>query len=214
MNLILLGPPGVGKGTLAALIKEKYEIPHISTGDIFRENIKNGTRLGKKALSYMDSGDLVPDSIVIAIATDRLEEDDCQDGFLLDGFPRTVDQAEALDTFLEMKEKKVDCVLNIYADADLLIDRLTTRRVCEDCKAVYNIKGMPPKKEGICDICGGKLIQRSDDTRGTAINRISTYNNQTKPLIRYYERKDNIIHMDGSIGRDRLFEKIVSVLGE
>jgi len=214
MNLVLLGPPGAGKGTQASLIKKKYEIPHISTGDVFRDHIKGKTKLGKRLLSYIDDGELVPDSIVIAVAIDRLEQDDCKDGFLLDGFPRTVEQAVALDSFLDIKNKKLDCVLNIYGDSDLLIDRLTSRRVCENCKAVYNLKGLPPKVEGICDVCGGKLVQRSDDNRGTVINRISVYNNLTRPLLRYYEREGNIEHLNGGLGRDKLFKEIKDVLGE
>ncbi len=214
MNLILLGPPGAGKGTQAAMIVEKYNIPHISTGDIFRENIKNGTKLGKKAQSYMNKGELVPDSLVIEIAEDRLRKDDCKDGFLLDGFPRTVEQAVALDAFLADEGKKVDHVLDIDVEKPELMKRITGRRVCQACGATFHITGMPPKKEGICDKCGGELIQRADDTEETAENRIEVYNSQTKPLLDYYDRAGNIAHLDGSIGLNQLFAQITQILGE
>lgn len=214
MNLILLGPPGAGKGTQAAKIVEKYNIPHISTGDIFRENIKNGTKLGKKAQSYMNKGELVPDSLVIEIAEDRLRKDDCKDGFLLDGFPRTVEQAVALDAFLADEGKKVDHVLDIDVEKPELMKRITGRRVCQACGATFHITGMPPKKEGICDKCGGELIQRADDTEETAENRIEVYNSQTKPLLDYYDRAGNIAHLDGSIGLNQLFAQITQILGE
>ena len=205
MNLILLGPPGAGKGTQAAMIVEKYNIPHISTGDIFRENIKNGTKLGKKAQTYMNKGELVPDSLVIEIAEDRLRKDDCKDGFLLDGFPRTVEQAVALDAFLADEGKKVDHVLDIDVDKPELLKRITGRRVCQACGATFHITGMPPKQEGVCDKCGGELIQRADDTEATAENRIEVYNSQTKPLLDYYDRAGNIAHLDGAIGLNELF---------
>lgn len=214
MNLILLGPPGAGKGTQAAKIIEKYNIPHISTGDIFRENIKNGTPLGKKAQEYMNKGELVPDSLVIEIATDRLTKDDCKEGFLLDGFPRTVEQAEALDEFLSKDGKKVDHVLDIDVAADILMKRLTGRRVCKGCGATYHVTNIPPKVEGVCDSCGGELYQRDDDTEETVSNRIEVYNSQTKPLIDYYENIGNIAHLDGSIDPDQLLAEIVKILGE
>ncbi len=214
MNLILLGPPGAGKGTQAVRIIEKYGIPHISTGDIFRKNIKEGTALGKKAQEYMNKGELVPDSLVIEIALDRLKEDDCKNGFLLDGFPRTVEQAEALDAFLAEEGKKVDHVIDMYVDKEILMDRLVTRRVCKTCGATYNIKGMPPKKEGECDKCGGELYQRADDTEETVNNRIDVYNSQTKPLLAYYEKAGNISHFDGAMGFEKLFAEIVKLLGE
>ena len=214
MNLILLGPPGAGKGTQAAKIIEKYNIPHISTGDIFRENIKNVTPLGKKAQEYMNKGELVPDSLVIEIATDRLTKDDCKEGFLLDGFPRTVEQAEALDEFLSKDGKKVDHVLDIDVAADILMKRLTGRRVCKGCGATYHVTNIPPKVEGVCDSCGGELYQRDDDTEETVSNRIEVYNSQTKPLIDYYENIGNIAHLDGSIDPDQLLAEIVKILGE
>jgi adenylate kinase len=214
MNLILLGPPGAGKGTQAARIIEKYDIPHISTGDIFRKNIKEETELGKKAQEYMNKGELVPDSLVIEIALDRLGEDDCKEGFLLDGFPRTVEQAEALDKYLSEQGKAVDKVLDIDVPKEELMKRLTSRRVCRSCGATYNVIAIPPKKEGICDDCGGELYQRDDDTAETVENRIEVYNTQTKPLIAYYEDKGNIVHLDGSIGFEKLFAEIVSLLGD
>ena len=214
MNLILLGPPGAGKGTQAAMIVEKYNIPHISTGDIFRENIKNGTKLGKKAKAYMDKGELVPDSLVIEIAEDRLRKEDCKEGFLLDGFPRTVEQAVALVAFLADEGKKVDHVLDIDVEKPELLKRITGRRVCQACGATFHVTGMPPKVEGVCDKCGGELIQRADDTVETAENRIEVYNSQTKPLLDYYDRAGNIAHLDGAIGKDNLFVKITEILGE
>lgn len=214
MNLILLGPPGAGKGTQATRIVDKYAVPHISTGDIFRENIKEGTELGKKAQAYMNKGELVPDSLVIEIALDRLADEDCQGGFLLDGFPRTVEQAEALDAFLAAKGQKVDKVLDMEVGRDILLARLTGRRVCKDCGATFNTVGMPPKQEGICDVCGGELYQREDDTAATVENRIEVYEQQTKPLLDYYEKAGNIVHMDGAIGYEELFAKIVDILGD
>ena len=213
MNLILLGPPGAGKGTQAVKIVEKYSIPHISTGDIFRENIKKGTELGKKAQEYMNKGELVPDDLVIEIACARLLEDDCKEGFLLDGFPRTVYQAEKLDEFLAEHGRKVEHVLDIAVEKEELITRLIGRRVCRSCGASYHIVNMPPKKEGVCDICGGELYQRADDTEETVANRIEVYEAQTMPLIDYYEKAGVIAHIDGATGLDNVFADIVSVLG-
>ncbi|MGN0711757.1 MAG: adenylate kinase [Anaerovoracaceae bacterium] len=214
MNLILLGPPGAGKGTQATRIIEKYGIPHISTGDIFRENIKKGTALGVKAQEYMNKGELVPDDLVIEIATTRLLEDDCKEGFLLDGFPRTVYQAEKLDEFLAAHGKKIDKVLNIEVAKEELMTRLIGRRVCRACGATFHVVNMPPKTEGVCDACGGELYQRSDDTEATVENRIEVYNSQTKPLVDYYSGKGNIAEIDGAAGLDNVFTAIVKVLGE
>ena len=186
MRLILLGPPGAGKGTQASAIVKKYSIPHISTGDIFRSNIKMGTELGKGAKKYMDKGLLVPDDLVIAIVKDRLTEDDCKEGFLLDGFPRTVNQGEALDRELSQMSVKLDKVINIDVGKEVLIERAIGRRICKDCGATYHIKFNPSKKEGVCDICGGQLLQRDDDTKETVEKRIEVYLKQTKPLIDYY----------------------------
>ena len=214
LRTILLGPPGAGKGTQAAKIVEKYGIPHISTGDIFRENIKKGTELGKKAQEYMNRGELVPDDLVIEIATTRLLEDDCRNGFLLDGFPRTVYQAEKLDEFLAARDSKIDKVLDIAVEKDELIARLTGRRVCKSCGASFHVVNIPPKKEGVCDFCGGELIQRADDNLETVTNRIDVYEAQTMPLIDYYEKAGNLVHIDGSTGLESVFADIVSALGE
>lgn len=214
LRTILLGPPGAGKGTQAVKIVEKYGVPHISTGDIFRENIKKGTELGKKAQEYMNRGELVPDDLVIEIATTRLLEDDCKNGFLLDGFPRTVYQAEKLDEFLAAHGSKIDKVLDIAVEKEELITRLTGRRVCKACGASYHVVNIPPKKEGVCDICGGELVQRADDNIETVTNRIDVYEAQTKPLIDYYEKAGNIAHIDGSTGLENVFADIVKALGE
>lgn len=212
MNLILLGPPGAGKGTQATRIVEKYKVPHISTGDIFRENIKNNTSLGQKAQEYMNKGELVPDQLVVDIALDRLGKDDCKNGFLLDGFPRTVFQADALDKFLKDKGKGIDLVINIEVEDKMLIERLDARRVCPTCAATYNVIGMPPKKEGICDKCNDTLIQRKDDKKETVGNRIKVYHEQTSPLIDYYKEKGLIKDFDGMIGADALFDEIVKAI--
>lgn len=212
MNLILLGPPGAGKGTQATRIVEKYKVPHISTGDIFRENIKNNTPLGQKAQEYMNKGELVPDQLVVDIALDRLGKDDCKNGFLLDGFPRTVFQADALDKFLKDKGKGIDLVINIEVEDKMLIERLDARRVCPTCAATYNVIGMPPKKEGICDKCNDILIQRKDDKKETVGNRIEVYHEQTSPLIDYYKEKGLIKDFDGMIGADALFDEIVKAI--
>lgn len=212
MNLILLGPPGAGKGTQATRIVEKYKVPHISTGDIFRENIKNNTPLGQKAQEYMNKGELVPDQLVVDIALDRLGKDDCKNGFLLDGFPRTVFQADALDKFLRDKGKGIDLVINIEVEDKMLIERLDARRVCPTCAATYNVIGMPPKKEGICDKCNDTLIQRKDDKKETVGNRIKVYHEQTSPLIDYYKEKGLIEDFDGMIGADALFDEIVKAI--
>lgn len=214
LRTILLGPPGAGKGTQAAKIVEKYKIPHISTGDIFRENIKQGTELGKKAQEYMNKGELVPDSLVVEIATDRLTKDDCRNGFLLDGFPRTVYQAEKLDEFLAGRGSKIDKVIDIAVDKEELMSRLTGRRVCKACGASYHVVNVPPEKEGVCDVCGGPLIQRDDDNAETVANRIEVYEAQTMPLIEYYEKAGNIAHIDGATGLDNVFADIVKALGE
>ena len=214
LRTILLGPPGAGKGTQAAKIVEKYHIPHISTGDIFRENIKNGTELGKKAQEYMNRGELVPDDLVIEIATTRLLADDCAEGFLLDGFPRTVYQAEKLDEFLAAHGSKIDKVLDIAVEKEELMVRLTVRRVCKACGASYHVVNIPPKKEGIFDVCGGPLVQRADDNAETVANRIEVYEAQTMPLIEYYEKAGNIAHIDGATGLESVFADIVKALGE
>lgn len=214
MRLILLGPPGVGKGTQASNIVKKYNIPHISTGDIFRANIKEGTELGLTAKGYMDKGLLVPDELVVAIVKDRLAMDDCKDGFLLDGFPRTVEQAESLDTELTEMGIKLDKVVNIEADKDILVERVTGRRICKECGATYHIKFNPPKLEGVCDIDEGELYQRDDDKVDTVATRIQVYLDQTQPLISFYEDKGLILDIDGTDTIDNIFETIVNALEE
>lgn len=212
-RLVLLGPPGAGKGTQAVKIAEKYQIPHISTGDIFRKNVKEGTPLGKKAKEYMDKGELVPDELVVELVTDRLDAADCKNGFLLDGFPRTVFQAEKLDQYLEAEGIALDKVIDISADEDILLERMIGRRVCRACGAPYHIKNMPPKKEGICDICGGEVYQRADDTEETVRNRFQVYQKQTMPLIAYYEKLGNITHIQSAGSPDTVFASIISELG-
>jgi len=213
MNLILLGPPGAGKGTQATRIIKMYNIPHISTGDIFRKNIKEETALGKKVQQYMLKGELVPDDLVIEITEARLLEDDCKGGFLLDGFPRTVYQAESLDKFLEKIEQIIDKVISITVGKEELMVRLIGRRVCRSCGASYHVVNMPPKQMGVCDICAGELYQRDDDAESTVENRIDVYESQTIPLIDYYEKAGNIAYIDGSIGLDNVFADIVRVIG-
>ena len=214
LRTLLLGPPGAGKGTQAVKIVEKYGVPHISTGDIFRENIKNGTELGKKAQEYMNKGELVPDDLVIDLATSRLLEPDCANGFLLDGFPRTVYQAEKLDEFLAAHDSKIDVVLDIAVEKEELITRLTGRRVCKTCGASFHVVSVPPKQEGICDFCGGELIQRADDNLETVTNRIEVYEAQTMPLVDYYENAGNIAHINGAASLEDVFGDIVKAIGE
>lgn len=213
MRLILLGPPGAGKGTQAVNIAAKYSIPHISTGDIFRKNIKEGTDLGIKAKEYMDKGLLVPDDLVVAIVKDRLTEKDCKEGFLLDGFPRTVMQADALDDALKELDYELDCVINIQVSKEELVDRAVGRRVCKDCGATYHIKFNPSNTEGKCDVCGGELIQRKDDTVETVTKRIEVYLEQTQPLIDYYGKKGILADIDGKQNIEKVFEDIVAALG-
>lgn len=210
MRLVLLGPPGVGKGTQASNIVKKYKIPHISTGDIFRANIKEGTVLGITAKGYMDKGLLVPDDLVVSIVNDRLAKDDCANGFLLDGYPRTVDQAEALDKELTEKGIKLDKVVNIDADKDILIERAVGRRICKECGATYHITNNPPKVEGICDIDGGTLYQRDDDTVETVTTRIQVYLDQTQPLIEYYKKKELLLDVDGTKPIEEVFSIIAN----
>jgi adenylate kinase len=211
MKIIMLGAPGAGKGTHAGKISAKYGIPHISTGDIFRENIKNGTELGKKAKSYMDAGDLVPDELTCDLVVDRIHQDDAKNGYILDGFPRTIPQAEALTKALEETGEKVDFAIEVDLDDQAIIDRMSGRRVCS-CGATYHIVNIPPKKEGICDKCGKELVIRKDDEPETVKKRLEVYHAQTAPLIEYY-KKQGIHHaIDGSTGLEQGFADICAVL--
>ena len=214
LRMILLGAPGAGKGTVAAKITKEYNIPHISTGDIFRDNLKRKTELGLRAQEYMTRGELVPDDLTCEIATTRLLEDDCKNGFLLDGFPRTVYQAEKLEEFLTEHGQSLDTVIQLVVDEELLIKRLTGRRVCKNCGATFHVITIPPKEEGICDICGEPLIQRAYDTEETAVNRLKVYEEQTSPLVAYYEEKELLAPIDGEGTPDEVFQNILEVLGE
>ncbi len=212
MNLIFLGPPGAGKGTQAKMVSSKYQIPHISTGDILREAVKEGSPLGVKAKSYMDKGELVPDEVVIGIIEERLKAPDCKNGFILDGFPRTIPQAEALDEVLANLGIGIDHVINIEVFEDELVRRLSGRRVCKNCGANFHIIFDPPKKEGVCDKCGGELYQRDDDKEETVRNRLKVYSNQTAPLIDFYRKKGLLRSIEGVGGIDLIFNKIEEVL--
>ncbi len=212
MRAILLGPPGAGKGTQAETIVKEFNILHISTGDIFRKNIKEETELGKKVKEYLDKGLLVPDALTIEIVKDRLLQDDCKKGFLLDGFPRTIEQADALDKVLGDMGHKLDYVVNIEVDSKLLIDRAVGRRICKDCGQTYHVIYNKPSHEGICDKCGGELYQRKDDTKETVENRINVYVEQTKPLIEYYTKKGVILNINGEQPIDKVGSDIISNL--
>lgn len=212
MRLIFLGPPGAGKGTQAEKISKEFELPHVSTGDIFRKALKEGTELGLKAKNYMDKGLLVPDDVVVAIVEERLKQEDCEKGFILDGFPRTVPQAEALDMSMKALNRSIDHVINISVSKEELIERLTGRRVCSKCGATFHLKYNAPKEEGICDVCGGELIQRDDDKIETVNERLNVYNEQTQPLIEYYKQKKLLRTVDGEKGIDKVFEEISEIL--
>lgn len=214
MNLIFMGPPGAGKGTQADKIIKQLNIPHISTGDMFREAIAKKTAIGLEAKKYMDEGKLVPDEVTIKVVQERLANKDTAKGFLLDGFPRTIVQAEALDGVLKGINRKIDKVINLEVPFDLLISRITGRRICEDCSATYHVEFNPPKVEGVCDKCGGRLIQRSDDSLENATKRLETYNKQTKPLIGYYSKQGNLANIDGSKDIESVSADIFKALKE
>jgi len=213
-RVVLLGPPGCGKGTQAAKISVRYDIKHISTGNILRANIADGTELGKAAKAFMDKGQLVPDELVCQLVADAVSKDDCANGFLLDGFPRTISQAETFDALMKEKGMSLDAAIDIRVRDELLISRITGRRVCKDCGRPYHIKSMPPKVAGVCDSCGGELIQRADDTEETVKNRLKVYYDQTSPLIEYYSRDGRLSPVDGEQDPDRVFDAICALLGE
>lgn len=214
MKLVMLGAPGAGKGTQAKILAKKYGIPHISTGDIFRENIRNKTELGIKAYAFISKGQLVPDELVLDLIADRLTEKDTKNGFVLDGFPRTIPQAISLDETLSNLETDIDKVVNIHVSDENIVKRMSGRRACKDCGATYHIKNLPPKIDGKCDNCDGELILRSDDKPETVLKRLEVYHNQTQPLIEYYENKKVLLTVDGSNPVEEIFEAIVKELGE
>ena len=213
MRLVLLGAPGAGKGTQAVVLAGKLNIPHISTGDIFRENIKKGTELGKKAKEYIDKGALVPDEVTVGIVKDRLQQRDCKDGFILDGFPRTIVQAEYLDNVLDDLGAGLDHAVDISISDEAIIRRLSGRRVCKSCGATYHLRNYPPKTEGICDNCGSAVIQREDDREETVLNRLRTYHQQTEPLIEYYRNKGKLLVVRGDVPVEDTTEELLGAIG-
>lgn len=213
MKVIMLGAPGAGKGTQAKQIADKYNIPHISTGDIFRANIKNGTELGKKAKTYMDQGLLVPDELVVELVADRIQQDDCKNGFVLDGFPRTIPQAEALDAALENINEKMDYAIDVDVPDENIITRMSGRRACLNCGATYHIVSIPTKVEGICDRCGNPVVLRDDDKPETVKKRLEVYHEQTQPLIDYYKKQDILRTVNGVQPMEEVFKAIVEILG-
>lgn len=212
MNLILLGPPGAGKGTQAKMLVDCYGIPQISTGDILRAAVKAGTPMGLKAKSFMDAGGLVPDDVVVGIVRERLQQDDCRAGFILDGFPRTVPQADALGEALTELERPLDAVISLAVDVEVLVERLAGRRTCRDCGNGYHVAFAPPGASGICDACGGSLQQRDDDREETIRRRLDVYNEQTSPLIAYYRKSGLLSEVDGMLSMDAVREKVLAIL--
>jgi adenylate kinase len=213
MKIIMLGAPGAGKGTQAKMIADKYQIPHISTGDIFRANIKNGTELGMEAKKYMDEGKLVPDELTVRILLDRVAKDDCKNGYVLDGFPRTIPQAEVLDSELTKLNDKIDYAINVDVPDENIVNRMSGRRACVSCGATYHIVHIPPKTQGICDKCGSELILRDDDAPETVLKRLSVYHEQTQPLIDFYENKKVLKTVDGTVDSADVFKQITDILG-
>ncbi|MBO4990594.1 MAG: adenylate kinase [Firmicutes bacterium] len=213
MKIIMLGAPGAGKGTQAKMIAEKYSVPHVSTGDIFRANIKNGTELGMEAKKYMDQGLLVPDELTVRILLDRVAKDDCKNGYVLDGFPRTIPQAQVLDEALTKLGDKIDYAINVDVPDENIIKRMSGRRACLTCGATYHIEHIPPKKEGICDTCGSELVLRDDDKAETVKNRLDVYHKQTQPLIDFYSEKGVLKAVDGTLPMEEVFAAITAILG-
>lgn len=214
MKIIMLGAPGAGKGTQAKMIAEKCGIPHISTGDIFRANIKNGTELGAKAKEYMDKGLLVPDELVCDLVVDRIQQADCEKGYILDGFPRTIPQAEALENALNAIEQKLDYAIDIDVPDENIINRMSDRRACVGCGATYHVLFNPTKVEGKCDVCGESLILRDDDKPETVKKRLDVYHTQTQPLIDFYTERKVLVEVDGTQSMDKVFDDIMKILGE
>ena len=213
MKIIMLGAPGAGKGTQAKMIADKYGVPHISTGDIFRANIKNGTELGMEAKKYMDQGLLVPDELTVRILLDRVAQDDCKNGYVLDGFPRTIPQAEVLDSELTKLGDHIDYAINVDVPDENIVKRMSGRRACQTCGATYHIEHVPPKKEGICDVCGSELVLRDDDKPETVKNRLNVYHEQTQPLIDFYTEKGVLKTVDGTVPMEEVFAAITAILG-
>ena len=213
MKIIMLGAPGAGKGTQAKMIADKYGVPHISTGDIFRANIKNGTELGMEAKKYMDQGLLVPDELTVRILLDRVAQDDCKNGYVLDGFPRTIPQAEVLDSELTKLGDHIDYAINVDVPDENIVKRMSGRRACLTCGATYHIEHVPPKKEGICDVCGSELVLRDDDKPETVKNRLNVYHEQTQPLIDFYTEKGVLKTVDGTVPREEVFAAFTAILG-
>ncbi|MFZ5625723.1 MAG: adenylate kinase [Bacillota bacterium] len=214
MRLLIMGPPGAGKGTQAEVLVKKLEIPHISTGDMFRAAIKEGTEMGKKAREYMDAGQLVPDEVVVGMVKERLSKEDCAHGFLLDGFPRTIAQAEALEKTLQELDMQIDAVINIAVPREKLMERLTGRRICRACGASYHVVFNPPARPGICDKCGGELYQRDDDNEATVANRLDVYEAQTQPLIDFYQVRGLLRQIDGDQPIDKVLSDILTAIGK
>ena len=212
MKIIMLGAPGAGKGTQAKMIADKYGVPHISTGDIFRANIKNGTELGMEAKKYMDQGLLVPDELTVKILLDRVAEEDCKEGYLLDGFPRTIPQAEVLDKALTELGDAIDYAINVDVPDENIVKRMSGRRACLSCGSTYHMEHIPPKKEGVCDKCGNELVLRDDDKPETVLNRLEVYHKQTQPLIQFYEEKGVLRTVDGTKPMKEVFDSIVEIL--
>jgi len=214
MKIIMLGAPGAGKGTQAEKIAEKYQIPHISTGDIFRANISEGTELGKKAATYIDKGLLVPDELVVDLVVDRIHQADCQNGYVLDGFPRTIPQAESLDKALAEMGTNIGCAIDVHVPDENIIQRMSGRRACLHCGATYHMEYAAPAKEGVCDKCGETLVMREDDHPETVKKRLEVYHQQTQPLISYYRERGILKVVDGTQDLDDVFKSVVDILGE
>ena len=214
MKIVMLGAPGAGKGTQEKKIAERYRIPHISTGDIFRANMKEGTELGQQAKAYMDQGQLVPDELTVHMVMDRFSKDDCKNGYVLDGFPRTIPQAEALSEALAQAGDSIDYAIDIEVPDERIVKRMSGRRVCQKCGATYHEVHHPPVREGVCDVCGADLVQRSDDKPETVLSRLEVYHEQTQPLIDYYKEKNVLKRVDGTRDLEDVFQAIVDILDE